>query len=234
MPEPRYSYIALCSRDENCTNQVHEVTTAFQEKFKDLGVKVGIRKIKTVCSGRCNKGVFVDIGGAVFYHMVRPDNVESVIRDTILEGDVLSAHYSIERSFVGDEKVIYDRAANVLIYIDSQFCLAEGLRGLLRKDGLSSCGKCVPCRLGVKKLDQILSALLAGKARVDDVDRLRELAVVMDASSRCALAGKFVAPLFVAMDNFGEELNFVCVLSEDASRVCELKDSGGRCLTGSA
>jgi len=166
--------------------------------------------------------------------MVRPDNVESIIRDTILEGDVLSAHYSIERSFVGDEKVIYDRPANVLIYTDSQFCLAEGLRGLLRKDGLSSCGKCVPCRLGVKKLDQILSALLDGKARVDDVDRLRELAVVMDASSRCALAGKFVAPLFVAMDNFGEELNFVCVLSEDASCVCELKDSGGRCLTGSA
>jgi len=166
--------------------------------------------------------------------MVRPDNVESIIRDTILEGDVLSAHYSIERSFVGDEKVIYDRPANVLIYTDSQFCLAEGLRGLLRKDGLSSCGKCVPCRLGVKKLDQILSALLDGKARVDDVDRLRELAVVMDASSRCALAGKFVAPLFVAMDNFGEELNFVCALSEDASCVCELKDSGGRCLTGSA
>ncbi|MEW6326481.1 MAG: NADH-ubiquinone oxidoreductase-F iron-sulfur binding region domain-containing protein [Thermodesulfobacteriota bacterium] len=234
MPEPRYSYIALCSRDENCTNQVHEVTTAFQEKFKELGVKVGVRKIKTVCSGRCKRGVFVDMGGAMFYHMVRPDNVESIIRDTILEGDVLSAHYSIEHSFAGDEKITYDRSSNVLIYLDSQFCLAEGLRVLLRKDGLSSCGKCVPCRLGVKKLDQILSALLAGKARVDDVDRLRELAVVMDASSRCALASKFVAPLFMAMDNFGEELNFICVLSEDLSRACKLKEHGGQCIAETA
>ncbi len=234
MPEPRYSYISLCSRDENCTNQVHEVTTAFQDKFKELGIKVSVRKIKTVCSGCCKKGVFVDIGGAVFYHMVRPDNVESIIRDTILEGDILSAYCSIERSFVGDEKMVYDRSANVLIYTDSQFCLAEGVRSLLRKDGLSSCGKCVPCRLGVKKLDQILSALLAGKARVDDVDRLRELGVVMDASSRCALAGKFVAPLFVAMDSFGEELSFICVLSEDVSRACTLKEHGGRCIAETA
>lgn len=223
MSEPRYSYIAICSRAENCLNRVHEVTRAFQDRFKELGLKVAIRKVKTVCSGHCKKGVFVDIGGAAFYQLVKEDNVSAIVRDTILEGDILQAHFSIERSIVGDEKVVYDRAAGVLIDTDPGFCLAEGLRALLHKDGLSSCGKCVPCRLGVKKLDRLLASLAAGKAGVHDMDRLRELALVMDVSSRCALGGKFVAPLFVAMEHFGKDLNFICVLGESSSGVCNLK-----------
>lgn len=234
MPEPRYSSVALCSREENCINQVHAVTAAFKEKFQELGLKVAVRRIKTVCSGRCKKGVFMDIGGSVFYRMVRVDDVASIVKDTMLDGDILPTHFSMERLIADDEKVIYDRSSNVLIYTDPGFCLTEGLRDLLRKDGLSSCGKCVPCRLGVKKLDQILSALLAGKARVNDMDRLHELAMVMDASSRCALAGKFVAPLFLAIDHLGEELNFVCILGEDSSRACKLDEHGGRCLAGTA
>ncbi len=234
MAEPRCSYIAICSREENCINRVHEVTHFFQKKFEELDLKVAVRKIKTICSGHCKKGVFVDIGGSVFYHMVKADDVTSIVKETILDGDTLPAHFSMEHSILGDEKFIYDRAVNVLIYTDPEFSLAEGLLGLLRKEGLSSCGKCVPCRLGVKNLDQILSALLVGKAKVTDMDRLRELAVVMDISSRCALASKFVAPLFVAMDHFGEELNFVCVLSKDVSRVCKLDPSSGSRLAESA
>ncbi len=230
MSEPGYSQIALCSREENCANYIHEVTQSFQAGFRERGLKVAVRKINTICSGHCGKGVFVDIGGSVFYHQVKPADVPRIIQDTIVDSDILPQHYAMERSMEGDEKIIYERAANVLIYTEAQFCLADGLRQALQRDGLSSCGKCVPCRLGVKKLDQLLSRFLEGKARVDDVERLRELAVVMDISSRCALASKFISPLFTAMRHFGEELNFVCVLSEHSSRVCELKDYGGRLL----
>lgn len=233
MAEPGYSYIGLCSREDNCSNYILEVSNAFQSMLKQMGLKVAVRKINTVCSGHCKKGVFVDIGGSVFYDMVKPADVPSIIKDTLLDGDILPQHFFMEHSVVGDEKVIYDRPANVLIYTESGFCLAEGLRNLLRKDGLSSCGKCVPCRIGIKKLDQLLSAFLAGKARVSDVQSMSELPQIMDIASRCALVSKFIAPLKLAMDHFGEELNFVCVLSKDSSRTCGLEDRG-RPVNGAA
>ncbi|MFH1147361.1 MAG: NADH-ubiquinone oxidoreductase-F iron-sulfur binding region domain-containing protein [Pseudomonadota bacterium] len=224
MGEPGYSYIALCHRDGNCANYVQEVTNGFQAKLKELGLKVAVRKIKTICSGRCRKGVFVDVGGSVFYGMVKPVDVASVVKETIMDGDILPQHFLMERFSVDDEKIIYDRDACILIYSEPGFSLTEGLRELLRKEGLASCGKCIPCRLGVKTLDKLLSAFIEGKTKVHDIERVRELAEIMDISSRCALAGKFIAAILVAMDHFGQELNLICVLGEDSGRTCRLNN----------
>lgn len=224
MAEPGYSHIALCYREDNCANYVHEVANDFQTKLKELGLKVAVRKIKTVCSGRCKDGVFVDVGGSVFYGLIKPVDVVSVIKETVMEGDILQQHFLMERSADKEKKIVYERDSNILIYSEPGSSLAESLRDLLRKEGLASCGKCVPCRLGVKALDKLLSAFIEGKTKVHDIERVRELAEIMDISSRCALASKFIAPILVVMAHFGQELNLICVLSEDSGRICKLNN----------
>jgi NADH:ubiquinone oxidoreductase subunit F (NADH-binding) len=70
-----------------------------------------------------------------------------------------------------------------------------------------SCGKCVPCRMGTQKLVDMITDMLAGRFRRQDLDAVNELAETMCLASICGLGQVAANPIATVIKHFPEELN---------------------------
>ncbi len=68
-----------------------------------------------------------------------------------------------------------------------------------------SCGKCTPCRVGTKRMLDILEKILAGQADSSDLDKLEKLAKVVKETSLCGLGQTAPNPVLSTLDFFREE-----------------------------
>jgi len=77
-----------------------------------------------------------------------------------------------------------------------------------------SCGKCTFCRVGIRRMLDILDRLCSGKAKAEDVDKLEELALNVKKSSLCGLGKTAPNPVLTTLKYFREEyeehVNGVC------------------------
>jgi len=83
--------------------------------------------------------------------------------------------------------------------------LAAGLN-ITRFFRRESCGKCVPCRLGLKKAERLLEGIVAGNASAEALEVLRELNDVMARTSICGLGQAGLSPIVSILDRFPGEL----------------------------
>ena len=68
-----------------------------------------------------------------------------------------------------------------------------------------SCGKCTPCRIGTKRLLQLLTKITEGKGEPEDLDKIEELAAHMKQSSLCALGQSAPNPVLSTLRYFRSE-----------------------------
>ena len=68
-----------------------------------------------------------------------------------------------------------------------------------------SCGKCVPCREGTKRMLEILERIVAGKGRDGDIELLLELADTISATALCGLGKTAPSPVVSTIKNFRSE-----------------------------
>lgn len=68
-----------------------------------------------------------------------------------------------------------------------------------------SCGKCAPCRIGSRRLLELLTKITEGNGEPEDINKINELARHMKASSLCALGQSAPNPVLSAMEHFGDE-----------------------------
>jgi len=68
-----------------------------------------------------------------------------------------------------------------------------------------SCGKCLPCREGLKRMREILDRIVSGKGEEGDLEVLQETAALMKDASLCALGRTAVNPVLSTMAYFPEE-----------------------------
>jgi Na+-translocating ferredoxin:NAD+ oxidoreductase RNF subunit RnfB len=68
-----------------------------------------------------------------------------------------------------------------------------------------SCGKCTPCRVGNKRLYELLDIISKGKGTHADLDKLRNLSDVIKDTSLCGLGQTSPNPVLSTMDNFWDE-----------------------------
>ncbi len=68
-----------------------------------------------------------------------------------------------------------------------------------------SCGKCVPCRVGTRKMLNILQRLLAGRGRMTDIDNLRRLCITVGQGSLCGLGQTAPNPVLTTLRYFEDE-----------------------------
>jgi NADP-reducing hydrogenase subunit HndC len=68
-----------------------------------------------------------------------------------------------------------------------------------------SCGKCAPCRIGNKRLHELLGQICEGKGSLPDLDRLRNMSLVIKDTSLCGLGQTSPNPVLSMLDNFREE-----------------------------
>ena len=94
-----------------------------------------------------------------------------------------------------------------LVVVDDTNCMVDLARYFLQFTQDESCGKCVPCRLGTKRMLETLERITAGNGREGDIELLEELAGYIIEGSLCALGGTAPNPVLTTLRYFRDELD---------------------------
>lgn len=92
-----------------------------------------------------------------------------------------------------------------LVVMDDSTCMVEVARFFMNFTQNESCGKCVPCREGTKRMLEILERIVAGNGVEDDIDLLLELADTISQTALCGLGKTAAMPVVSTIKNFREE-----------------------------
>ncbi len=92
-----------------------------------------------------------------------------------------------------------------MIVLDEDDCMVSIAKFYLDFTVEESCGKCAPCRIGNKRLNEILEKICDGKGTMKDLDLLRNLGHVIKDTSLCGLGQTSPNPVLSTMDNFYDE-----------------------------
>ena len=107
-----------------------------------------------------------------------------------------------------------------MIVMDEDDCMVSIARFYLDFTVEESCGKCSPCRIGNKRLHELLERICEGKGEESDLLRLRNLGEVIKDTSLCGLGQSSPNPVLSTMDNFHEEYLSHVVHKKCPSGVC--------------
>jgi len=91
------------------------------------------------------------------------------------------------------------------IVLDENSCMVEIARYFISFCQKESCGKCVPCRIGTKRMLEILTKITQGKADMEDLEELEKLANVVKETSLCGLGKTAPNPVLTTLKYFREE-----------------------------
>jgi len=92
-----------------------------------------------------------------------------------------------------------------LVVMDEDTCMIDIARFFLDFTVEESCGKCNPCRIGTKRLLEILDKIIAGNGTLEDLDKLEELSETIIASSLCGLGQTAPNPILSTLKYFRDE-----------------------------
>ena len=92
-----------------------------------------------------------------------------------------------------------------MIVIDEDDCMVAMAKYYLDFTVEESCGKCSPCRIGNKRLNEILDKIIEGNGTMEDIDRLRNLSKVIQDTSLCGLGQGAPNPVLSTLENFMDE-----------------------------
>lgn len=108
-----------------------------------------------------------------------------------------------------------------LVVMDEHTCMVEVARFFMSFTQRESCGKCVPCREGTKRMLEILEKIVAGKGELEDLDRLQELAEMVKSMALCGLGKSAPLPVLSTLKLFREEYEEHITQHKCRAKVCE-------------
>ncbi len=114
---------------------------------------------------------------------------------------------------LADTPIDYDALARTgaimgsggLVVLDDRDCMVDIARFFLKFTQAESCGKCTFCRIGTKRMLEILERLCEGKGRRDDLEKLEALADYVGRGSLCGLGQTAPNPVLTTLRYFREE-----------------------------
>ena len=92
-----------------------------------------------------------------------------------------------------------------LIVMDDTTCMVDIAKFFLEFTVDESCGKCTPCRVGTRRLLEILNKITSGNGTLEDIDRLEELCNYLKENSLCALGQTAPNPVLSTLHYFRDE-----------------------------
>lgn len=112
-----------------------------------------------------------------------------------------------------DTPIDYDSLINIgsmmgsggLIVMDEDTCMVDIAKFFLEFTVDESCGKCAPCRIGTKRLLEILTKITKGEGTLEDIDRLEKLCYSIKNSALCGLGQTAPNPILSTLRYFRDE-----------------------------
>jgi NADP-reducing hydrogenase subunit HndC len=94
-----------------------------------------------------------------------------------------------------------------MIIMDEDDCMVDMTKYFLDFTVDESCGKCAPCRIGNKRLNELLANIIKGNGTNENIDRLLNLSAVIKDTSLCMLGQSSPNPVLSIIENFREEFD---------------------------
>ncbi|MFW0860341.1 MAG: NADH-ubiquinone oxidoreductase-F iron-sulfur binding region domain-containing protein, partial [Dehalococcoidia bacterium] len=108
-----------------------------------------------------------------------------------------------------------------MVVVDEDTCMVDLARYFLDFTRKESCGKCVPCREGTKRMLEILTRIYQGEGREEDLALLEELATTVKDGSLCGLGQSAPNPVLTTIRYFREEYEAHIYEKKCPARVCK-------------
>ena len=187
-------------------NGAHWFNSIGTEKSKGTKVFALVGKVRhvglvEVPMGTTLREIIYDIGGGII-----DDKAFKAVQTGGPSGGVISAEYI-------DTPIDYDslRALGTMmgsggmIVMDEDNCMVDIAKFYLQFTMDESCGKCTPCRIGTKRLYELLDGITKGKSSPDVLENLSSLATHIKFSALCGLGQTAPNPILSTMKYFSEE-----------------------------
>ena len=127
-----------------------------------------------------------------------------------------------------DSRLDFDSLAKIgamigsggMVVMDEDTCMVEVARFFMSFTQRESCGKCVPCREGTKRMLEILERIVGGTAVPEDLDELYEIADVVQHTALCGLGQSAPKPVLSTLKAFADEYREHIVEKRCRAGVC--------------
>ena len=135
-------------------------------------------------------------------------------------GCLTEQHLDIPLDFESIKKFGAIIGSGGLVVMDEHTCMVEVARFFMSFTQRESCGKCVPCREGTKRMLEILEKIVDGKGEAEDLDRLEELAEMVKSMALCGLGKSAPLPVLSTLQLFRDEYEEHIAEKKCKAKVC--------------
>ncbi|WP_349255113.1 NADH-quinone oxidoreductase subunit NuoF [Methylomusa anaerophila] len=111
-----------------------------------------------------------------------------------------------------------------MIVMDEDSCMVDIAKFFMEFCVDESCGKCTPCRLGTKRMMEILERITAGEGREGDIELLQEIGHMMKSAALCGLGQTAPNPILSTIHHFRSEYEDHIKEHKCAAQVCDFKE----------
>lgn len=136
-------------------------------------------------------------------------------------GCVPSKHLSLPIDYGSLEAIGAIMGSGGMVVMDENTCMVDIARFFLSFTQAESCGKCVPCRIGTKRMLEILTRITQGQGQEGDVELLMETAKMVKDSALCGLGQTCPNPILSTINYFREEYDAHIREKRCPASVCE-------------
>ncbi len=163
------------------------------------------------------KEIIYDIGGGA------PNNkkIKALFPGGPAGGCVVPKDFESSLDYESMTKLNTIMGSGSFIVVDETNCMVDRAKYFLKFTQQESCGKCVPCREGTKRLLEMLQKISKGNGSIQDIDKLNELAVYVSKNSLCGLGQFAPNPVLSTIKYFRKEYEEHLVEKICPAGVCE-------------
>ncbi|MBR4523751.1 MAG: NADH-quinone oxidoreductase subunit NuoF, partial [Kiritimatiellae bacterium] len=120
-------------------------------------------------------------------------------------GCIPADHLDVKMDFDSLKKIGSMMGSGGLIVMDEHTCMVDIAKFFLEFTVDESCGKCVPCRIGTRRMLDILNKITMGQATMEDLEKLEELCSHIQQNSLCGLGQSAPNPVVSTLKYFRDE-----------------------------
>ncbi|MBQ3060934.1 MAG: NADH-quinone oxidoreductase subunit NuoF [Lachnospiraceae bacterium] len=166
-----------------------------------LGGKINNTGLVEIPMGTTLRTVIEDIGGGI------PNGKKFKAAQTggPSGGCIPAEHFDVPIDYDNLIQIGSMMGSGGLIVMDEDNCMVDIAKFFLEFTVDESCGKCTPCRIGTKRLYEILEKIINGNGTLEDIDKLEELCYYIKENSLCGLGQTAPNPVLSTLRYFKDE-----------------------------
>ncbi|MEA4893512.1 MAG: NADH-quinone oxidoreductase subunit NuoF [Peptococcaceae bacterium] len=136
-------------------------------------------------------------------------------------GCLTQEHLDLPLDFDQLKKVGAMIGSGGLVVMDEHTCMVEVARFFMNFTQNESCGKCIPCREGTRRMLEIMERIVAGKGEPGDIDLLLELSDTISSAALCGLGKTAPSPVLSTIKYFRNEYEAHIFNKKCPAKVCQ-------------